>query len=65
MSSFKQNQKLGPATTFALYSYFPHEEAACAFTLVPRDFWSALDGRDSLSAAMPPVVPPPEIPALS
>lgn len=59
MSSFKQNQNLGPATAFALSSYFPHEEDAFAFTLVPCDLWSALDRWDSSLA-----VPPPEITAL-
>lgn len=46
MSLFKQNQKLGPAATIALCSYFPKEEAAFAFTLGPCDLWSALDHWD-------------------
>lgn len=65
MSSFKQNQKLGPATTFALRSYFPSEEAAFIFMPGPCDLWSALDRWDSRLAATLVIVPPPEIRALS
>lgn len=65
MSSFKQNQKLGPATTFALHSYFPSKEAAFIFMPGPCDLWSTLDRWDSRLAAKLVIVPPPEIRALS